>query len=245
MNLTGTVALVTGASRRVGRAIALRLADAGCDVAVHYHTAFKRAADTAAAIQALGRRACVFRADLADGNAAAELPDRVVGEMGRIDILVNNASRFDRVALADLDVGAWQRILAVNTVAPALLARAAAAHMARQGAGRIVNIADISADRPWPDYIGYCASKAALISMTRGLARALSPAILVNAVSPGVAAFPADMDDATRSRITARIPMNRAGSPQDVAEAVLFLVRDGDYVTGTVIAVDGGRGIAF
>ncbi|MEE8170565.1 MAG: SDR family oxidoreductase [Phycisphaerae bacterium] len=243
--LTGRVALVTGAARRVGRAIALKLADAGCDVAIHYHTSRSEAEAAAKRIRGIGRRTTLLQTDLTDAVAVEALPSRVVSELGRLDILINNAAIFERVPLEKLAAAAWQRALSVNLIAPALLARAAAPHLRKSGSGCIVNLTDILAERPEPAYLAYCAAKAALISLTRGLAAALAPHVRVNAVSPGVAEFPDDYDEAQRTRILQRVPMRRAGSPRDVAATVLFLVRDAGYVTGTVLSVDGGRGIAW
>lgn len=245
MRLAGQVALVTGAARRVGRAIALALAEAGCDIALHFNRSRDDAHRTAADIEALGRRCWPCEADLADADAAAALPDRVAQQAGRLDILIHNASTWSRTPLTELTLDAWERVFRVNVFAAGLLARSAAKHLRQSGRGRIVNISDIAAGRPWGGYLAYCASKAALENLTRGLARALAPEVLVNAVAPGIVEFPPDLDEATRRRLIGAVPLRRCGAPADVAATVLFLVRDADYVTGTTIAVDGGREIAW
>ncbi len=237
------VALVTGAARRVGRAIALELARAGYDIGLHFNTSGRDADKSAAAIRDAGRRVALLQADLAGPAAAATLPGRCADELGRLDVLVNNASTFDPMRLADVDVAKWNQTLAVNLTAPVLLCRAAAPLISAGGA--IVNITDIHAERPLPTYLAYCVSKAGLVALTRALAAELAPNIRVNAVAPGVADWPADYSEAKRKRIVARIPAARAGSPEEVAAAVRFLAVDAAYVTGVVLAVDGGRSIAW
>jgi len=162
-----------------------------------------------------------------------------------LDVLINNASTFERVPLEDLTARDWQQTFAVNAVAPVVLARAAAPHLRQHGAGRIVNLVDIAAERPWENYLAYCASKAALVCLTRGLAKTLAPDITVNAIAPGIAEFPEHYDEATRTRLAERVPMRRAGTPADIAGTVLYLVRDAVYTTGSIIAVDGGRSVEW
>lgn len=239
----GATALVTGAGKRVGRAIALELADAGCSVAVHYRSSADEAAQVVQLIEAAGRKAFAVQADLEEPEAPRRIVAETIGRLGRLDILVNNASIFDREDVAAWDDAHWERTMRLNVIAPAMLARAAVEPLRRAGTGRIVNIADILADRPIRGFGAYCASKAALVSMTKSLARELAPAITVNAVSPGIAEFPEDYDQALRDKLVARVPLQRAGSPREVAQVVRFLVTTGDYVTGQVIAIDGGRSI--
>ena len=243
MELAGTVALVTGAARRVGRSIALELAAAGCDIALHYHRSRDDADSTARRIADLGRRCERIQADLAAPDAPARVIEAAVTAMGRLDVLVNNAAVFERMSLEEFDLDAWDRTMRVNLSAPAALAAHARAHLAARGRGKIVNVCDIAADRPWPSYLAYSASKAGLVALTRALARALAPQVQVNAVSPGIAEFPEDYDPDTRRRLVEQVPLRRAGSPEDVARTVRFLVQDGDYITGQVIHVDGGRSI--
>lgn len=241
----GKVALVTGASRRIGRSIALGLADRGFDLALHFNTSEQAAAETAAEIQGRGRRTILLQADLRDSAAAAALPDRAADALGSLNCLVNNASLFEPTDLERFDVADWNATLAVNLTAPMLLSHAAHPHVRAGGHGRIVNLVDISAQRPWMDYAAYCVSKAGLSCLTLALARAMAPDVTVNAVAPGAAVFPEDYDAEKIKRITRRIPAMRAGSVEDIAAAVVFLVTSAEYITGAVLSVDGGRSIAW
>lgn len=245
MNLDGKVAMVTGAGRRIGRAIAVALAEAGCDLAVHYHTSEEDAAKTAELVAGKGRRAVLIQGDLSCPDVASALPKQAVDVLGSLDFLVNNASIFERMDLGGFSVEAWNRTLAVNLTAPMVLSQAAHPYLREHGGGCIVNLTDISADRPWSDYLAYCSSKAALTCLTLALARAMAPDVRVNAVAPGAAMFPENADPAEIKAVTRRIPAMRAGSAEDVASAVRFLLADAAYVTGTIVAVDGGRSIAW
>lgn len=243
MNMAGKVALVTGAARRVGRAIALELASRGCDVAIHYHRSADAAAEVAEAIRALGRRALLVQGDLADPSVPVSLVEAVAAGLGGLEILVNNASGFDPLGVDEWTGRHWDETFRLNLFAPALLAQAAVPRMRAAGAGRIINLTDILAERPIKRFAAYCASKAALVSLTRSLARELAPEITVNAVAPGIAVFPDHYDDALRSELTGRVPLLRSGTPEGVAAVVAFLVAEADYITGQVIPVDGGRSI--
>ena len=243
MDTSGKVALVTGAAKRVGRAIALELARAGCDVAVHYRASADAAREVADAIGQMGRRACLVSGDLTDLKTPEQIVAQTVDGLGRVDVLVNNASVFDKTPIEQADAETCERMLLVNTIGPGLLTRAAAPIMRSAGAGRIVNLVDILADRPVKQYSSYCASKAALANLTRSLALELAPEITVNAVAPGIAVFPDDYDEELRHRLVSRVPLKREGTPQEIAALVRFLVTEGDYITGQIIAVDGGRSI--
>ncbi len=240
MQLTDRVVLITGAARRVGRAIALRLASAGCHVAVHYHGSADDAATTAADCRARGVQSEVFQADLGDAVATAALVPAVLGRFGRLDVLVNNASVFERMRLEDFAPAAWEATLRVNLTAPMVLAHAARTALIDAG-GRIVNLCDAATQRPWADHLAYIVSKAGLDALTRVLAKAFAPRVNVVGVAPGVAAWPADYGAELREKLTARIPLRRSGTPEDIAAAVHFLLADGDYITGIVLPVDGGR----
>jgi pteridine reductase len=243
VNPSDKVALVTGAARRVGRAIALELAESGYDIAIHFNSSEQEAREAAEIIRQKGRRAALVRGELADPNVPERILREVVAELGRLDVLVNSASSFDRVAFEQVDAAAWERTFAVNTIAPALLARTAAPIMRAAGGGRIVNMIDIMAGRAVKGYAAYLASKAALASITRSLALELAPEITVNGVAPGIAVFPEYYDQATRERLVSRVPLGRPGSPEEVARLVRFLVMEGDYITGAIIPIDGGRSV--
>jgi pteridine reductase len=234
-------ALVTGAGRRIGRAVALACAHAGADVAVHYRTSADAAHEVADAVRAAGRTAAVVAADLTDPNAARALVGRALTALGGLDLLVNSAASFVRAPFLGGDDDAWERAwrvsLETNLVAPARLARYAAPALAARG-GAIVNIIDVGATKAWPSYAAHAAAKAGLAHLTRTLAVALAP-VRVNGVSPGIAAFPADMPDEDRSALVDKTALARAGTPEDIAEAVLFLARQ-RYTTGVILPVDGG-----
>jgi pteridine reductase len=240
MDLTGRVALVTGAAHRVGRAIALRLAQARMRIAVHYHRSAAAAAETVAACQATGAEAVALPADLADPAAATELVEQALTRFGRLHVLVNNASTFERMTIDEFDLAAWERTLRINLTAPMVLV-AAARDALRTAGGRVINLGDVSVARPWPDHLAYMVSKGGLDTLTRVLARALAPEVNVVGIAPGVAEWPPDYPPELRERLTRRIPLGRAGSPEDIAAAVHFVLAAGDYITGAVLPIDGGR----
>ena len=244
MSESNNVALVTGGARRVGRAIAVELARAGYDVAVHYRGSHEDARQTAATIESLGRRTALVQADLAESASLNNLVEQTVSQLGGLNVLVNNASRWERTPLAELSDASWRAHLEVNLTAPAMLARAAWPHLRRRPPGHVINICDVSADRPWADYIAYCVSKGGLVTLTRALARAMAPDVCVNALSPGVVMLPDDCDEQTRRAALRRVPMEREGSPEDIAGAARFLVEGGSYITGQILNIDGGRSIA-
>lgn len=237
MDLDGKIALVTGAAKRIGKAIALALAQAGADIALHYRTSADEARTTQDEITALGRRCELFQADLASPEQIDELFKALGQTFGRLDVLVNSAAIYGRTPLASLTAEQWDRQFAVNARAPALCISRAAALMTEGGA--IINIVDISAELPWPGYPAYCASKAALLALTKSAAKALAPGIRVNAVSPGVAIWDDSAGPRAREKALAHVPMKRPGCPQDIASAVVFLARQ-DYITAQNLRVDGG-----
>ncbi len=242
MELRGKTALVTGGAKRVGRAIALRLAQAGCDVAIHYRSSADEAAATVAECSRLGVAAGAFAADLADPAAPSRLVEEVLARFGRLDILINNASAFERMTLDDFSLDRWNETLQTNLTAPLQLAHAARGPL-KAARGRIINLCDAAVARHWPDHLAYIVSKGALDTLTRTLARAFAPEVNVCGVAPGVAEWPEDYDAATRERFTRRIPLGRAGSAADIAAAVHYLLAEGDYVTGVILPIDGGRGL--
>lgn len=235
------VALVTGAAVRVGREIALTLAKAGCDIVVHYRNSVKQAQEVANEIRAMGQRAECISADLTDSNAIDELFLKVLDRFGRLDILVNSAAVFARTPVGELDEADFDFHINMNLKAPYLCSIAAAKLM--HDGGAIINIADVAAERPFKNHVPYCVSKAGLLMLTRGLAKGLAPAIRVNAVSPGTVLFRDDEDEAARNFVISRIPMGDVGTPKDIATAVRFLAIEATYVTGQILAVDGGRSL--
>jgi NAD(P)-dependent dehydrogenase (short-subunit alcohol dehydrogenase family) len=241
VTIVGRTVLVTGAARRLGRAIAEHLAANGARVAVHYRGSAADAAEVVAGIRARGGEAEAFAADLADAAAVARLADAVAARFGAVDALVNNASVFYPVSFDDVGEREWDDNLAVNLKAPYLLSLRLGRAMRTRGSGKIVNVTDSMADRPHPTYLPYGVAKAGLVALTRGLARAFAPEVQVNAVAPGPILPPEGASAELIARLRARTPAGRFGEPADVAAAVLYLIEASAFVTGTVITVDGGR----
>ncbi|HEY3353732.1 MAG TPA: SDR family oxidoreductase [Polyangia bacterium] len=241
--LDGRIALVTGAARRVGRAVALELGRAGAQVLVHCRASRADADATAAELRALGADAAVLAADLTDAAATTAL-FAAVAARGGLDILVNNAAVYERTPFEQIDDARLAAMLDANFVAPFRCARLAVPLLRARGGGTIVNLLDVAATQAWPDHAHYCAAKAALHMLTRCLAVELAPAIRVVGVSPGTVALPAGTSAAEAARIIGKIPARRAGTPEDVARAVRFLCAGPAFITGTILPVDGGRSAA-
>jgi pteridine reductase len=245
-NLDGKVALITGAARRIGAAIAGRLHQNGANVAIHYRGSVDEAV---ALVQDLnGQRAnsaVAFKADLIDTANLPELIDDVVAWQGRLDILINNASSFYPTPPGEITEAHWDDLMGSNLKAPLFLSQAAMPQL-RRARGAIVNIVDVHAQRPLKNHTVYGAAKAGLAMLTRSLAKDLAPEIRVNGVSPGAILWPEDgLDESGRQSILSQIPLERCGDPDDIAACVLFLLREATYVTGQIIAVDGGRSIGW
>lgn len=238
MDLRGRVALVTGAGRRVGRALAVALGAEGMTVAVHYHASDAGARETAGMIERAGGKASIVAADLTS-DAAAGLIDDVVRQLGGLDVLVNSSAVMERTPLGEVTAAQWDAMMALNLRAPFLLSQAAAPHLARTR-GTIVNIADLAAFETWPAYIPHGISKAGVVYMTRALARTLAPEVRVNGIAPGAVLLPDQWNEDDAAKLRESTPLRRLGSPDDVVGALLYLLR-ADYVTGEIIIVDGGR----
>ena len=240
MRLEGAAGLVTGAGTRIGQAIAIGLAQSGCDVAIHYHGSAKGAEETARGVRGAGRRAELFHADLTDASAARGLADQAARALKRLDIVVNSAAIMVREPVETVTPESWDASLDLNLRAMFFVSQGAISHL-RRAKGKIVNMADIAGMEPWPAYVPHCVSKAGVIMLTKALARALAPDIAVNAVAPGAVLLPDDWDEKAREHIRESTPLQRLGDPADVVAAVRFLLAGTDYVTGTVLVVDGGR----
>ena len=237
--LSGKVALVTGAPKRIGRSVALRLASEGADMIVNYRSSQKEADETVAQISAMGRRALAVQADVSKKNDVQAMFAAVEKEFGRLDILVNNAGMFFAAKFEELTEEQWDRILNTNLKSQFLCSQSAAPLLRHSGAGRIINFASLGGLLAWPAYTHYCVSKAGVIMLTRCLARALAPEITVNAVAPGTISFPNDAPGLAEDFIQ-RAPLKRTGTPKDIEDAVLYLAQ-APFVTGQVLVVDGGR----
>lgn len=245
MRLQGKVALVTGAARRVGRTIAMALAQRGAKIAIHYHhsrTDAQRLADEVR--DSFGREAALFKADLGDARQVQRMAAAVLKQFGTVHVLINNASVYEKSAFGRTEPGEWDRHLDVNLRAPFFLAQALGPAMKEHGEGKIVNIGDWAGQRPYIEYIPYCVSKAGLLCLNTALAKALAPEVQVNAVLPGPVLLPESFSPKGRQAVINATLVKRLGSPEDVAQAVLFLIEGSDFVTGAEITVDGGRLIA-
>jgi pteridine reductase len=244
--MQGKVILVTGGAKRVGAAICRRLHAAGAQLAIHYHTSATEAQALQTELNALrADSVAVFSADLLDLQALPSLVAQSIDRFGRLDGLVNNASSFYATPLMDATEQDWHDLLGTNLKAPLFLAQAAATEL-RRTQGSIVNIVDIHAERPMKNHLVYSVAKAGLRALTLGLAQELAPEVRVNGVSPGPILWPEhdDWRDANkRAAIVAQTLLQRVGAPDDIAKTVLFLMQDAPYITGQIIAVDGGKSI--
>lgn len=241
-SLTGKWALITGAARRVGAEIATVLHAQGAGVAIHYRGSADHALTL---VRQLNERrpdsALAVQADLVQTTQLGSLIDTVTGHAGRLDILINNASSFYPTPLVSITESQWTDLIGTNLKAPLFLAQAALPHL-KATRGVIINIVDIHAIRPLRDHTAYGAAKAGLAFLTRALARDLAPDIRVNGVAPGAILWPdGGVSDSMRDTVLRQIPLKRVGEPADIAGCVLYLARDATYVTGQIIAVDGGR----
>ena len=243
-SLSGKSALITGGARRIGRAIALELARAGADVTITYRRSADEAVETVDAIEQLGRRghavACDVRSEVSVRAAIAA----AVGYHRRLDILVNNAAVFETAPLEQLTLAAWDLVMETNARGPFLVSRDALPHL-RAARGRIVNLGSLGGLEPWAGHAHYCASKAALHMLTQTMAKAWAPEVAVNCVAPGWIEMDVESAEAREraARFAANTPMRRNGTAEDVAQAVLFFATATEFITGQILAVDGGLGL--
>ena len=244
MPLDGKVVLMTGGARRLGATVARRLHQAGASVAIHYRASAAEAAALVGGMNAArAGSAAAFPADLLELSGLPALVHSVVGTFGRLDILVNNASTFYPTPVGEITPGQFDDLVGTNLRAPLFLSQAAAPQL-RLHEGLIVNMLDIHASRPLRRHPVYCAAKAGLAMLTRSLARELAPQVRVNGVAPGPVMWPeGDLDADLKKKIIERTALKRAGSPEDVARAVLFFATEAPYVTGQILAIDGGRSL--
>ncbi len=239
--LSGKSALVTGGARRIGRQIALTLAQAGADVAITYRSSRAEAAATASEIELLGRRALAVACDVRSEATVREAVVATLSRLGRLDILVNNAAVFETAALESLSLAQWDAVFETNARGPFLVAREALPHL-RNAHGRIVNIGSLGGQHAWAGHAHYCAAKAALHMLTQAMAKAFAPEVSVNCVAPGWIDLDGEPGKAA-AHFAARTPMQRNGAAEDVAQAVLFFAAGPGFVTGQILGVDGGLGL--
>ncbi|HEY53243.1 MAG TPA: SDR family oxidoreductase [Caldilineae bacterium] len=240
MNPTEKTALITGGAHRVGKAITLTLARAGANVIINYHSSAQAAEETAVVARALGVEALPIQADIADVKQVEAMVRLAEERLGGVDILVNSASLYWETPFPTDDHSDWRRVTGIGIDGPYFCANAVAPGMLARGEGAIINITDLSAFEPWPNFIAHSVSKAAIMALTRQLALELAPAVRVNAVAPGPVLPPTDYSPERIARTADKTLLGRWGTPEDVAEAVLYFVR-ADYVTGNVLFIDGGE----
>lgn len=248
MNLKGKTALVTGGARRIGREISLALASRGVCVLIHYNRSAKEALRLRDDIRALGGRAETVSLDFFSGKSVLPGLRKFTASLDRryspVDILINNASVFYPTPLAEISESAWDEFLTVNLKVPFFLAREIGVRMLRRKTGKIINLADWTAQRPYAKYLPYCISKGGLITATKGLAKALAPCVQVNAIAPGPILRAEGMTRAAEKAVLKKTLLGRFGHPRDIARTVLFLCESTDFITGAVIPVEGGSLIA-
>jgi pteridine reductase len=244
-SLSGKVVLVTGGAKRIGAAIARRLHREGANLMLHYRGSEREAKALRGELNAArADSVALVQADLLDVAGLPEIVRNTVGRFERLDALVNNASAFFPTPVGEMTQANWESLIGANLRAPLFLSQAAAQHLKKTG-GAIVNITDIHAERPLKNYVIYSIAKTGLAGLTRSLARELAPEVRVNGVAPGAIVWPEDgsWDDLTRQRIVSLTLLRRTGEPDDIARAVYYLIAEAPYVTGQIIAVDGGRSI--
>jgi NAD(P)-dependent dehydrogenase (short-subunit alcohol dehydrogenase family) len=239
--LHGQTALITGGARRIGRAIALTLARAGADVAITYRTSADDAVETVDAIEQLGRSACAIECNVRSEASVKEAVAAAIERLSRLDILVNNAGLFEAAPLDNLSVAQWDAIFETNTRGPFLVAREALPHL-RAARGKIINMGSLGGIRPWVGHAHYCASKAALHMLTQTMAKAFAPEVAVNCVAPGWIEMEEEQGTEAQ-RFAAKTPLQRNGTADDVARAVLYFAASAGFITGQILTVDGGLGL--
>jgi pteridine reductase len=240
MELSGKIALVTGAGRRLGRAMARALAGRGMTLAIHHHASSRGAHELRDEIAADGGRASCFEADLTDAEAARELPRRVVTELGGLAVLVNSAAVMHRLRFDETTPAQWDAIVDLNLRSVFFCTQGAAPTL-RAARGKVVNLADLAGLEPWSGFAAHSISKAGVVMLTKVMAMSLAPEVTVNAIAPGAVLVPEDYPPEERDRLARSTPLRRLGSPNDVVSTLLYLLEDGDFVTGQVLVVDGGR----
>ena len=240
--LAGKIVLVTGAAKRLGRATALAAARSGADVAITYLESEREARKLVGELAELGSAALAVRCNVADEMSVREMVREVSGELGGIDVLVNNAANYETAAFEKLTVAQWDAIFASNTRGPFLVSREAVSYL-RKRKGRIVNMGSLGGLRPWATHAHYCSSKAALHMLTKVMAKALAPEIAVNSVAPGMIDLGEKSAAAFMRRMAKQTPMRRNGSADEIAAAVMFFATAPHFVTGQILAVDGGLGL--
>jgi NAD(P)-dependent dehydrogenase (short-subunit alcohol dehydrogenase family) len=241
-DLNGKTVLITGAARRLGRAIALAMAHAGANVAFTFRSSANEAEQTCKQIKAAGVQGLALEADLRDAGSARDVVENVLKHFSQIDLLINNAGVFQSSRFEDISVEQWDDVFAVNVRAPFLVSKSCVPAL-RATKGRIINLGSLGGEKPWAMHAHYCASKAALHMLTKVMAKALAPEIAVNCVAPGMISAEGEQDTALLDRLAARAPMKKNGTPQDVVSSVMYFATAPHFITGQILIVDGGLGL--
>lgn len=241
MDIKNSVVFITGSVDRIGKTIAVSLARKGAWPVLHYHTGKEKAQKTAEEIAAIAQRLLIVQGDLTHPENWLKIKEEIIAAHGRVDALVNNAAVFYKTPLLDVTEDQWDHFQNTNLKSVFFGCKIFGELMQRQKQGKIINIADVAAGLGWGNFIPYSVSKAGVIALTKGMAKALAPYVTVNVIVPGIV-LPAEVfDENQEQRLKRKIPLNRFGSPEDVANAVAFLIEGGDYMTGAEIKIDGGR----
>lgn len=243
MEIKDKVVLITGSSDRVGKAIALKLAQNGANIIIHYHTNKDKARRTEHEVKKLGRESFSVQGDLSQRDDWLRIRNEILNRFHKIDVLINNAAIFYKTPFFDSQEKDWDNFMNINLKSVFLGSKIIGKHMYENGTGKIINMSDVSSETIWSDYIPYCVSKAGVIAITKGLAKALAPYVLVNCIAPGTVLLAENYDKNEEQTLIRRTPLKRIGSPEDVAATTLFLIKGSDFITGTVIKVDGGRSL--
>jgi pteridine reductase len=241
--LVGKTVLITGAARRLGRAIAISMARAGADIAFTFRSSANEANETLKQIKAAGVQGVAMECDLRKEESVKETVKTVLNRFHQIDLLINNAGVFQTAKIEDITVAQWDEIFAVNVRAPFLVSQRCIPAL-RESRGRIINLGSLGGEKPWATHAHYCSSKAALHMLTQVMAKALAPEVAVNCVAPGMIAAEGERDTALLERLAARTPMQKNGTPQDVVSAVMYFATAPHFITGQILTVDGGLGLA-
>jgi NAD(P)-dependent dehydrogenase (short-subunit alcohol dehydrogenase family) len=240
-SLTNQSALITGAAKRLGRSIALKLAEAGADITITFNTSEKEAQQTVADIQALGRRAWAIPCNVRSETQVKAAVNATLAQHGKLNILVNNAAIFETADLDKITLAQWDAIFETNVRGPFLFARESIAAL-RATRGRIIQMGSLGGLHPWADHAHYCSSKAAVHMLVKTMAKAFGPEVAVNAVAPGWIDMDPEPTEQTR-RMIGKTPLKRSGTPNDIAEAVLYFATSASFITGQILPVDGGLGL--
>jgi len=241
MILKDKIVLVTGSARRVGKCIALTLAERGANVIINYRTSQKEAEKVVEEITKFGVKSAALKADISKAEEVKTMIEKILQEFRSLHILVNNAAVFFKTPFKTITERDWDKTIDINLKGTFLCSKYAADEMLKRKEGKIINIADWSGIRPYTNYIPYCVSKAGVIALTKAFAKTLAPYIQVNCILPGPIILPEDFTEKEREEIIASVPLKRIGSPEDIASTVAFLIEGSDFITGGTYAVDGGR----